>query len=267
MIVGIIAVAVAISGAMALAWLVQYRTRNASWVDAIWTFASGIGGAMYALMAFGGGAPLWRRAVIAGLALAWAARLGLYIVGRAAEGKEDPRYTALRRSWGTRYQGKMFAFLQLQALIAWLLAVAVGVAAHNPVDRVRPLDMLGVVVLVIAVAGEGVADRQLKRFRADPGNRGRICDTGLWSWSRHPNYFFEWLVWIGFLLFALDLSGRYAWGWLALIAPVMMYWLLVHVSGAAPVEQSMRQSRGAQFDRYAARVSRFFPWPPKEIAR
>jgi steroid 5-alpha reductase family enzyme len=160
----------------------------------------------------------------------------------------------------------MLAFLQLQALIAWLLAVSIGVAARNPVGRVRVLDVLGMAVLVVAVVGEGIADRQLRRFRSDPGNQGRICDTGLWRWSRHPNYFFEWLVWIGFLLFALNFSGRYGWGWAALIGPVMMYWLLVYVSGVVPVEQSMRQSRGAQFDAYAARVSRFFPWPPKEIS-
>jgi steroid 5-alpha reductase family enzyme len=258
--------AIAISLAMAFAWLVQYRTRNASWVDAIWTFSSGLGGALCALGAADG--PFWRRAVIAALALAWSARLGFYIVGRASEGKEDPRYTALRREWGTRYEGKMFAFLQLQALVAFLLALTVWFAARNPVHDLRALDAAGLAVLVASVLGESVADRQLARFRANPANKGRICDTGLWGWSRHPNYFFEWLGWVGYLLFALNFTGDYNWGWGALIGPAMMYWLLVHVSGVPPVEKSMADSRGAQFAAYRARVSCFFPWPPnRELAR
>jgi steroid 5-alpha reductase family enzyme len=263
MILGFVGVAIAISLAMAFAWLVQFRTRNASWVDAIWTFASGLGGAAYALLAGGNGAPFWRRGLIAALALAWSARLGFYIVGRAATGHEDPRYTALRRDWGAGYQGRMFAFLQLQALIAWLLALTIWFAARNPVHHLRPLDLAGLAVIVFSMAGEMIADNQLKSFRANPANKGRICDTGLWAWSRHPNYFFEWLGWVSYLLFALNFSGRYDWGFCALIGPAMMYWLLVYVSGVPPVEKAMAQSRGAAFAAYCRRVSKFFPRPPK----
>jgi steroid 5-alpha reductase family enzyme len=266
MIIAYLLVAAGISLAMAFAWFVQWRSRNASWVDAIWTFASGFGGAAYALLSAPAGAPPWRHYVIAALSAAWALRLGGYIVTRAATGHEDPRYTALRRQWGNGYQGRMFAFLQLQALIACVLAVSVGLGAANPVRGLRELDIVGVIILVLAVGGEGLADRQLQRFRANPENRGRICDTGLWAWSRHPNYFFEWLVWIGFVLFALNFAGQHPWGWAAMGAPIMMYWLLVYVSGVAPVEQAMEKSRGAAFARYAARVSKFFPWPPKDAA-
>jgi steroid 5-alpha reductase family enzyme len=248
---------------MAFAWLVQSRTRNASWVDAIWTFSSGIGGAAYALLAGGHGAPFWRCGIIAALALAWCFRLGLYIVGRAATGHEDPRYTALRGDWGAQYEGRMFAFLQLQALIAWLLALTIWFAARNPIHHIRPLDVAGLAIILLSVVGEMTADNQLKSFRAKPANKGRICDSGLWSWSRHPNYFFEWLGWVGYLLFALNFSGRYDWGWCAVIGPAMMYWLLVYVSGVPPVEKAMAQSRGAAFAAYCRRVSKFFPRPPK----
>lgn len=258
-----ILVALAISVAMMGAWLIQWRTRNASWVDAIWTITAGFGGTAYALLAGGNGAPFWRRAAIAVLAFAWATRLGLYIAGRAATGHEDARYTELRTRWGSGYEPRMFAFLQLQALIAWVLAFAVLLAARNPVRTPRLIDLAGVLLIVLSILGEALADQQLKDFRSDPAHRGQICDTGLWAWSRHPNYFFEWLVWVGFALFALDFSARFPWGWAALLAPVMMYLLLVHVSGVAMVERAMALSRGAQFARYQARVSKFFLLPPK----
>ena len=167
----IIAVAVLISAAMAVAWWVQRRTRNASWVDAIWSLTSGAGGALYAALAIAEGAPAWRAGLIGALCLAWGGRLGIYIAARAAKGHEDPRYTALRDRWGAAYEPRMFAFLQLQALIAWLLALSVRAAARNPVHHLRALDIAGLVVLAIAVLGESLADHQLHRFRADPRQR------------------------------------------------------------------------------------------------
>jgi steroid 5-alpha reductase family enzyme len=117
-------------------------------------------------------------------------------------------------------------------------------------------------VLLAAIAGEALADGQLRQFRADPGNRGRVCDIGLWGWSRHPNYFFEWLGWVAYPLLAIDLRGDYPFGWLALSAPAFMYWLLVYVSGVPPLEQQMLRSRGAAYREYQGRVSAFFPLPP-----
>jgi steroid 5-alpha reductase family enzyme len=117
--------------------------------------------------------------------------------------------------------------------------------------------------LLTAIVGEAVADRQLARFRAEARNRGRICDSGLWGLSRHPNYFFEWLVWVAFAVIALDPTGGYAWGWLALAAPALMYWLLAHVSGVPPLEAHMLRSRGEAFRDYQRRVNAFWPGPPR----
>ena len=116
-------------------------------------------------------------------------------------------------------------------------------------------------VLVVAILGEAIADAQLRRFRAVPANRDRICDVGLWKWSRHPNYFFEWLGWLAYPIIAIDLTGAYPWGWVALAGPICMYWLLVHVSGIPPLEAHMRARHGERYRAYQARTSAFFPIP------
>ncbi len=257
----VIGVTLGLAVVMAGAWLAQRLTRNSGWVDVIWSFATAAAGVIYALTPVDGAMPSPRQWLIAVLAAAWGLRLGLHIVGRTLHGAEDSRYAQFRRDWGAAFESRMFWFLQIQAAAAALLAVSMLVAARNP----RPLsaiDLLGGVVLVVAIVGEAVADRQLRDYRADPAHHGGICDAGLWSWSRHPNYFFEWLGWIAYPLFAIDLTGAYPWGWLALSAPAFMYWLLVYVSGIPPLEQQMLRSRGEAFRRYQDRVSAFFPIPP-----
>jgi len=124
-------------------------------------------------------------------------------------------------------------------------------------------DGLGALILAIAIAGEGIADAQLRQFKSLAANRGRVCDVGLWRWSRHPNYFFEWLVWLAYPVIAIDLTGAYAWGWLALLAPAFMYWLLVYVSGIPPLEAAMLRSRGQLYKAYQARTHAFIPMPPR----
>jgi steroid 5-alpha reductase family enzyme len=137
------------------------------------------------------------------------------------------------------------------------------VAAHNPAPGLRWQDFVGALIALGAISGEGLADRELQRHRADPTNVGAVCDVGLWRWSRHPNYFFEWLFWFAFPVLAIDTSGHNSLGWFALAAPILMYWLLVHVSGIPPLEQHMERSRGATFHAYQLRTSKFFPWPPR----
>jgi steroid 5-alpha reductase family enzyme len=125
-------------------------------------------------------------------------------------------------------------------------------------------DWIAVAILVAAIAGEGVADRQLRAFRALPENRGRICDAGLWAWSRHPNYFFQWLGWLAYPLLAIDFGGSHPFGWAAIAAPLCMYWLLVHVSGIPPLEAHMVEKHGARYRSYQARTSPFFPRPSRQ---
>jgi steroid 5-alpha reductase family enzyme len=257
----IVAVTAGLSATMAGAWLVQRATHNAGWADVIWSFATGAAGVAYALAVRPGG-PGARQLLLAALIVAWSLRLCLHILDRTRGRREDTRYAAFRTAWGAAYEWRMFWFLQIQAGAAALLALSMLLAAANPRTGLGVGDLAGVAVLASAVAGEAVADWQLRRFRADPRNHNLVCDHGLWGWSRHPNYFFEWLGWLAYPLFAI---GAWPWGWLALSGPLCMYWLLVHVSGIPPLEQQMLRSRGETYRAYQARVSAFFPLPNRRL--
>ena len=253
---------VALSAIMAGAWLVQRRTGNSGWVDTIWTFGLGGTGLVAALVPVGGEGLSSRQYVAAAFMLCWSLRLGLHIAQRTSGITDDPRYADMARGWGVDAPRRMYWLLQKQAWVTIPLALAVFLAAHNPAPGLGRQDAAAILVLIVALGGEALADRQLRAFRADPVNTGRVCDAGLWSWSRHPNYFFEWFGWLGYPLLAIDLSGGYGWGYLALLAPAVMYWLLVHVSGIPPLEEHMLRSRGEAFRAYQRRTSAFFPLPP-----
>lgn len=261
----VVATALALSAIMAAAWYAQYRTRNSGWVDVFWSYAVGLGGVFAALTpAHGTHGPSARQILVAILVGIWSIRLGTHILQRTLAAKaEDPRYAALRAEWRDGFQSRLFWFLQIQALAAWILVLCVSVAAHNPAPGIRLLDILGTFVLIGAIFGETVADTELKQFAADKANKGRICDRGLWGWSRHPNYFFEWLGWLAYPIIAIDLAGTYPWGALALSGPIFMFWLLRYVSGVPPLEAHMQRKHGGNFLAYQERVSAFFPWPPK----
>jgi steroid 5-alpha reductase family enzyme len=256
----------AMAAAMAVGWVVQWRAGDGGWTDVFWTFAMGVVGAGAALAPIGGpGAPSARRTILAVLFGLWALRLGLHILRRVLRGPEDPRYAGLRRDWAPNAQKMMFAFLQLQAFAGALLLASVAIAARLAMGPLTWRDWLGFAILACAIVGEGVADAQLRRFAADPAHRGQVCDVGLWSWSRHPNYFFQWLGWLTYPVMALGLSPHQPWGWLTLSAPAYMYYLLRHVSGVPPLEAHMLASRGDRFKAYQARVSLFFPAPPRHV--
>lgn len=254
--------AVFIAVAMALVWAFQRAMGNGGWTDVFWSYVLGAAGVLVALFPLNGVAPSARQMVVAVLVGVWGVRLGSYLALRTAGHPEDARYAGLRRKWGPRHDLMMFGFLQMQGLASLVLSLGVAAAARRP----GPLDWqdsLGGALLAIAILGESLADAQLAAFKADPANRGRICDTGLWAWSRHPNYFFEWLAWLAYPVIAIDLSGRWPWGFAALAGPVMMYHLLNNVTGVRMVEHGMARSRGAAFEAYKARTSAFFPLPPK----
>jgi len=257
----VVAVALGLAAAMALAWGVQRATGTSGWVDAIWSYATGAAGVAMAVVPLDDGAAAWRQWLVAGVMAAWGVRLGTHIALRAAAGHEDPRYAAFRRDWGAGFQARMFRFLQLQAFAGFLLVLSVLAAARHPAPEFRIADAVALLILVVAVAGEAVADAQLRRFRADPANRGLVCEAGLWAWSRHPNYFFEWLLWCAWPVMAI--GAGWEWMLLSLVAPALMYWLLVHVSGIPPLEAVMMASRGDRYRDYQRRVPAFFPRPPR----
>lgn len=257
-------IAIYLCVAMTAAWAFQRARANGGWTDVFWSYAMG-GAAVAAALWPLGAAPTIRQWIVAVLMAAWSLRLGTHLhrrVGRSRE--EDPRYAQFRREWGKAFQGRMFGFLQAQALSGALLSVAVLVAARNPAVGIVWSDLAAAAILALAIGGESLADAQLSRFKADPANKGKVCDLGLWGWSRHPNYFFEWTLWLAWPVMAIGPDGSWPWGWLALIGPAFMALLLIKVSGVPPLEAAMLRSRGEAFRRYQARVSPFFPLPPKE---
>ncbi|WP_371348124.1 DUF1295 domain-containing protein [Ancylobacter sp. IITR112] len=257
LILSLAAIALFLSLAMAGAWWAAERSGNHGWVDTIWSYATGLAGVAAALLPLGATPWAPRQLLVAALVGLWSARLGTHILNRTRRGHDDPRYADLRRQWGEAAAQRLFLFLQVQALAGFVLAVAVAAAAHNPLPFWRPGDVLGVALFLGAVTGAAVADRQLAQFRADPGNRGRVCDVGLWGLTRHPNYFFEWLGWTAYPAIALALT--YLPGLVALLAPALMYVLLVHASGIPPTEAHMLRSRGEAFRAYQRRVNAFWP--------
>jgi steroid 5-alpha reductase family enzyme len=257
-------VAVALSLAMTMVWVAVRRGASSGWVDAVWSFSVGAAGVTVALAPVEGWeGDMQRPLIVAALAAAWSLRLGLHIVARTRGGGEDPRYAALKEEWGDRWAAQMWKFLQIQAAAALLLATTIFLAARNPAAGLQWSDIAGVVVLLAAVVGEGVADAQLTRFRKNPANKGKVCDAGLWGLSRHPNYFFQWLGWTGYAVIAIGPDGMWLWGWAALAGPALMYWLLVHASGIPPLEAHMMRSRGAAYAAYRKRVNAFWPGPQR----
>ena len=256
----IVGIAAAISLTMIGAWAIAIRTGRSGWIDAIWSFALGGAGIIAALAPIRSGDGLTiRQVIVAGLAAIWSLRLGLHIARRTIGGGDDPRYAKLREEWGVDFRRRLFLCLQIQAAAAFLLVLSVLIAARNPAPELRASDWLGIIIMAAAIVGEGVADAQLVRFRADPMHSKSICDIGLWGVSRHPNYFFQWLGWLAYAVIAIDPTGGYRWGWIALSGPVLMYWLLVHVSGVPPLEAHMLRSRGDVFRAYQAQVNAFWP--------
>lgn len=250
---------------MSVAWLIERRTGNSGYIDTTWSFGVAAVAAVSALMPGADGSVSMRQYLIAVMILGWGLRLGVHILQRSGSKSEDPRYAEMIRQWGANASREMFSLLQKQAAVAVPLVLAVYLAAHNPAPGLTLMDALAVAIYIIAFSGETIADRQLRDFLAKPENKGRICDAGLWRFSRHPNYFFEWLHWTAYPVAAINITGGGAFGWLAVLAPAVMYWLLVYISGVPPLEEHMVRKHGERYRDYQRRTNAFFPGPVKHV--
>lgn len=246
---------------MAAVWLLSLRLRNAGIVDVAWSLSFAPIAWLYAWGAAG-----WepRRALVAVLVTLWSVRLGLHLLARVRRWhpREDGRYARLREAWGASVDRRMLGFFALQGVLAALLSGPFLLAALDPTPRWHPLELAGSVLWLVAVVGEALADRQLAAFVADPANRGRTCRDGLWAWSRHPNYFFEWLAWCAFALLALPAPH----GWLGLLSPALMLHFLLRVTGIPATEEQALRSRGDDYRRYQQTTSAFVPLPPRSTS-
>ncbi len=240
---------------MVVIWRLALRINNLGIVDVAWSFGFLPVAGLFALLAPGD--PL-RRALVAGMAGLWSARLGTHILVRVRghHPHEDVRYAQLRVEWGSQLRSKTFWFFQLQAGILAGLATVFLVPCLNAQPGISPLEWAGVAVWALALAGESVADAQLKGFKARPENKGRICQAGLWNYSRHPNYFFEWLVWVGFFIFAWGSPG----GCYTVLCPALMLFFLLRVTGIPMTEELSVKSKGEAYREYQRTTSAFVPW-------
>lgn len=259
-----VAAAAALWLIMAAAWKVQRITGNSGWIDAIWTFGTGAVAALLALLPLQGQSePGWRQYLAALFIACWSLRLGWHIVERTRKADDDPRYRAMMKAWGAQGPARLFRFLQAQAAVALVLVAAVMLSAHQPAAQFRLQDGLAFGLFLTGLGCEALADAQLRRFKRENADSAALCNIGLWSWSRHPNYFGEWLSWCAWPLLAISLA--FPVGWLALLAPLFMYWTLVYASGIPPLEAHMQRSRPKAFAAYKQRTNAFFPRPPRKF--
>ena len=241
-----------------LVYLLARAIDNYGIVDIAWSYAFGAAAFGYAF--FGTGWQV-RRALIAALVATWSLRLGTHLLVRIARHhpEEDGRYRQLRKDWAGTFNAKMAGFFQLQAASVIFLAVPFLASAENPATGLSTLEVAATVLWLVAISGEALADRELARFKADPSKKGQVCDTGLWRYSRHPNYFFEWLIWVSYALFA----SSSPWGWLGWVSPLCILFLLLRVTGIPMTEEQSLRSKGDLYRRYQQRTSVFVPWFPR----
>lgn len=243
---------------MVLLWLLSLKLRDASIVDIWWGPGIAVLTVAAALGAGSDGAGPRRLITLAAVGL-WAGRLAWHIGRRnlGVKREEDVRYAAWRAKHGGRWWWRsLFQVFLLQGVIAWVVALPVMIAVSEPSSGMGVLDVVGAAVFLLGLGTEAVADRQLARHIADPANKGRLLDSGLWRYSRHPNYFGEALLWWG-----LGILGAAAGAWWSLAGPLVITLFLRFGSGVPLTER--RQSPKPGWDEYAARTNAFVPWPPR----
>ena len=195
------------------------------------------------------------------MAVCWGGRLVWHIHKRACGKPEDTRYTELRRVWGKQAQLKLFVFFQFQAVAAVIFCFPFFITILNHNKTIATLELIGFGVCLLAWIGESTADRQLARFKRDPSFKGKVCEMGWWNYSRHPNYFFEWLIWVAIAIFAWSSPHGY---W-ALICPILMLFFLFKVTGIPATEEQSLKSKGDAYRLYQKTTSSFIPWPKRSV--
>ena len=241
---------------MAGLWALHLRARNASIADVGWCAGLIAVALWYCAQATG---EVERKILVAVLVVLYAGRLGIYILLNRVLGKtEDARYRRLREQWGGSERLKMFGYFQLQAVAVAAFSLPFLVVIQNPRPPFALIELVGLIVWTVAVSGEALADWQLARFRAKPWNHDRVCRDGWWGYSRHPNYFFEWLHWWAYAVMAIGAPG---WP-LTWIGPVVMGWALLKLTGIPLAEAQALTSRGAEYRMYQQTTNAFIPWWP-----
>ncbi len=247
-------------GYFAITWAMSVKLRNYGLLDVAWSYGVAILAPMYALAGLGYAPRKWLATAIG---VAWSLRLGTYLLLRVIRHHptEDVRYERLRERW--QGPGMFFVFFELQAIIVVIFSLPFLFASFNAAPTLGPLEIAGLLLALFSLCGEMLADRQMKAFKDSPTNEGKVCQAGLWRYSRHPNYFFEALVWGGFFLFTLGSPH----GWWTLSCPLLMLFFLLRVTGIPLTEEYAVKSKGEAYREYQRTTSAFIPWFPKRDSK
>ena len=243
---------------MAALWIYQQTIKEADIVDVGWTIGLGLVGVLYSISL--PGYSLRQSLIILVLAF-WSLRLSTFLIrNRVVKKGEDSRYSVLRRKWGNKAGFYFFLYFQAQALLIIILSSSFYIAVSNPTPEFQIWDSVALSLFLISICGETVADKQLAAFRKIPDNKGRTYRHGLWRFSRHPNYFFEWLHWWTYFFFSIGSDYLI----FSLISPALILYLMLYVTGIPPAEAQAVKSRGDNYKEYQETTNAFFPWFPKE---
>jgi steroid 5-alpha reductase family enzyme len=248
----------AAAGLMLVLWLIHFAIRNASIVDPGWAASLVLIAVIYALKGEGYAQRTW---LLAAMVMIWGLRLSLYLLfTRVIRHPEEGRYVELRRKWGSNIGLKFLVFFEAQAILAGVLSLPFALVMRDAAPGLWWFEYTGVALWIVAFLGETFADFQLLAFKRDPRNKGEVCNVGLWRYSRHPNYFFEWMHWWAYVVMGVSTPG-----WLLTwIGPVGMGWALLKVSGIPRAERQALESRGEEYREYQRTTNAFFPWFPRD---
>ena len=259
MLLSIAIIALFLAVLMSATWVVSVKIHNAGIVDIVWAASFALVALLGFLLVEG---HRWRRSIFLIMVTLWCWRLASHLFSRVKSHHptEDGRYAALRVRWGNRANWNMFTFFQMQGLLILILSFPFLFILSNPSPLLQPVEWIGLAIWALAFGGESLADHQLKVFKASPTNKGQVCQVGLWRYSRHPNYFFEWLIWVSLATYALGSP----WGWVDWYAPLLMLFFLLRVTGIPMTEAQAIKTKGDAYRQYQRTTpSPFVPWFPK----
>ncbi len=241
---------------MFVLWLKYKSKKNAGIVDIGWAFSFTPAALIYQFFGVG---DMIRSFLITMMFLIWSLRLTLHLYNRYEKNPEDPRYVRMREAWKGYHDLKMLGVFLFQGTIAFFLTIPSFVANINPAPELDFYQIFGFLIWLIGFVGETKADWILLKFKENPVNKNKVCQEGLWRYSRHPNYFFEWVVWMGFFTYNLG----YPVGWIAFYCPFIILYLLLNVSGIPSTELQLLYSKGEAYKDYRRNTSYFIPWWPR----
>ncbi|HOZ87797.1 MAG TPA: DUF1295 domain-containing protein [Bacteroidia bacterium] len=241
---------------MVVIWVWALKIKNNGVVDIFWAFNFTVITAIIWLLADGEPA---RKNLVCALAAIWSLRLGTYLLIRVGShlNEEEGRYKALREEWSDT---KFFFFFQMQAFSNVMLSIPFFIIALNQNHEISSIEYTGALLWALCILGEGVSDWQLQHFKKQPGNKGKVCQYGLWNYSRHPNYFFQFSIWVSVFIFSI--ASPY--GWLAAICPLSIGYLIFKVTGIPMTEEQAVRTKGAAYKEYQRTTSAFVPWFKKK---